>query len=302
MMTWCCGLRRNYLIKIGVKMSNEIKSISCDDFILKYHIKGQGSYAFVIGSHIYYPRVFSSDLESNFKLVYMDHRGFASKTNQTTEIDFELDKLLQDIERLRIKLKQDKIMLIGHSIHALIILEYAKKYPEHVDKLILSAASPIAGKKLFLEANKYFEESVDPIRKKIFANNMEQVTQAMEQNPEEAFIIRMLKFGPMLWYNPSYNATDLWKGIKPDSLGSDIIWNKLFSDYEIPDISHINIPVLLLLGRYDYFNPPHLWEGYRTKFKDLTVRVFEKSGHTPSLEEAEVFNAELLKWANNLQK
>ena len=109
-------------------MSNEIKYISRDDFILKYHIKGKGPYAFIIGSHIYYPRVFSSSLEDNFQLVYMDHRGFASKNSKAVEEDFKLEKLLQDIECLRLKLKQDKITLIGHSIHALIALEYAKKY------------------------------------------------------------------------------------------------------------------------------------------------------------------------------
>ena len=108
----------------------------------------------------------------------MDHRGFASKNSKAIEEDFQLDKLLQDIECLRLTLKQEKITLIGHSIHAFIVLEYAKKYPKNVDKLILSAASPIAGEKLFREANKYFEESVDPYRKKIFADNMSTIAHA----------------------------------------------------------------------------------------------------------------------------
>ena len=74
-------------LRTSINMSNEIKYISRDDFILKYHIKGKGPYAFIIGSHIYYPRVFSSSLEDNFQLVYMDHRGFASKNSKAVEID-----------------------------------------------------------------------------------------------------------------------------------------------------------------------------------------------------------------------
>lgn len=276
--------------------SSEVSSISCDDFLLNYSIKGEGPCTFVIGSHIYYPRVFSKDLEKALKLVYMDHRGFAFKADKATEADFALEKLLQDIESLRIKLQKNKITLIGHSIHALIALEYARKYPQQVDKLILSATSPIAGQKLFLEANKYFEESADQTRKKIFADNMSAIEKVIDQNPEKAFIVRMLQFAPMLWYDPSYDATHLWKDVQLDPLGSDVIWNKLFTNYEIPDISNIEIPVLLLLGRYDYFNPPHLWENHRSKFKDLTLRIFEKSGHTPSLEEPEWFNAALLEW------
>ena len=42
-------------------------------------------------------------------------------------------------------------------------------------------------------------------------------------------------------------------------------------------------------------------KNHRAKFKDLTVRIFEKSGHTPSFEETEVFNSELLGWANNFK-
>jgi proline iminopeptidase len=61
-------------------------------------------------------------------------------------------------------------------------------------------------------------------------------------------------------------------------------------------LKSISCPIFLALGRYDYFNPPHLWEKYREFASNLTVRVFEKSGHTPQLEEPANFDAELLKW------
>ncbi|MDJ1258058.1 MAG: alpha/beta hydrolase [Candidatus Midichloria sp.] len=47
---------------------------------------------------------------------------------------------------------------------------------------------------------------------------------------------------------------------------------------------------------YDDFNPPHLWEKYRTFASDFTVRIFEKSNHTPQLEEPDNFDEELMKW------
>ena len=50
-------------------------------------------------------------------------------------------------------------------------------------------------------------------------------------------------------------------------------------------------------GRYDYLiAPPSAWDPLRDKFNDLTVRVFERSGHTPQFEEPELFDAELLSW------
>lgn len=123
--------------------------------------------------------------------------------------------------------------------------------------------------------------------------------QEIEQNPDQAFVIRMLKLAPMLWYDPNFDASFLWNDVRLDPLGSDIIWNKLFQDYEIPDMRELELPVLLLLGRHDYFNPPHLWESHSSKFQNLTVRIFEKSGHTPSYEEADDFNSAVLHWLNH---
>lgn len=56
------------------------------------------------------------------------------------------------------------------------------------------------------------------------------------------------------------------------------------------------MPVFLALGRYDYWNPPYLWNAVRMLFSDLTIKVFEKSGHTPQLEQPKDFNRELLNW------
>jgi proline iminopeptidase len=55
--------------------------------------------------------------------------------------------------------------------------------------------------------------------------------------------------------------------------------------------------MLLALGRYDYLvAPPSSWDAVRPKFRDLTVRVFERTGHTPQYEESALFDAELLGW------
>jgi proline iminopeptidase len=59
------------------------------------------------------------------------------------------------------------------------------------------------------------------------------------------------------------------------------------------------VPVFLALGRYDNIVAPHFtWDPVRPKFHDLTVRIFEKSGHTPQLEQPDIFDEELLKWIN----
>ncbi|MNU02368.1 hypothetical protein D3C72_2460510 [compost metagenome] len=58
--------------------------------------------------------------------------------------------------------------------------------------------------------------------------------------------------------------------------------------------------MLLALGRHDYLvGPESAWDAYRERFADLTVKVFERSGHTPQLEESDQFDAELLRWLDS---
>jgi proline iminopeptidase len=114
----------------------------------------------------------------------------------------------------------------------------------------------------------------------------------------------ILKFSPMIWYDENFDATDLWRDVKVIPEVMDYLWGKVFREIDITkNLEKLNIPVFLGLGRYDYWNPPHLWEAIRPHFRDLTIRVFEKSGHTPQYEEPELFDQELLSWLNaNLKR
>jgi proline iminopeptidase len=73
----------------------------------------------------------------------------------------------------------------------------------------------------------------------------------------------------------------------------------MFANYDTTGVlKAIKCPLFLALGRYDYFSLPHLWERYRSNASDLTVQIFEKSGHTPQLEEPDNFDEELRWWLN----
>lgn len=74
----------------------------------------------------------------------------------------------------------------------------------------------------------------------------------------------------------------------------------MFADYNVANaLKAISCPIFLALGRYDYFNHPHRWEKYRDHASDLTIRIFEKSGHTPQHEEPDNFDEGLVKWLGN---
>ncbi len=272
-------------------------TLTVDGFQLNYRIEGEGIPVIIIGSSIYYPRVFSKNLCASLKMIFTDHRGFGKAIQSVNNADFELNKLVDDVEVLREKLGLTQFVLMGHSGHALIALEYAKKYPEYVSHLVLIAQSPDGSSASFSAADKYFQESVCPERKSLLAKNLATLDAEIAKSPQNAFITRALKFGPMIWYQPDYDASRLWRDVEIIPEMFDYVWGQLFKEIDImKGLNKFNKPVLLMLGRYDYWNSPHLWEPLRSKFKNLTIRVFEKSGHTPQFEESEYFDKELLQW------
>ena len=122
--------------------------------------------------------------------------------------------------------------------------------------------------------------------------------------PEDAFIRSYVRNGALAWYDPYYDSTPLWEGIEINIHMFSHVWGKLFAEIDITaGLKSLDIPVLLVLGRYDYLvAPPSSWEPFRSEFKDLTVRVFEKSGHTPQFEEPALFDRELLSWIQSRKK
>lgn len=88
------------------------------------------------------PRLFSELLYTSFQLIFLDHRGFVEPPRTLEPEDYTLNKVLDDIERARQALGLENFIILGHSGHAFMALAYAKKYPEHVRKVILLNTAP----------------------------------------------------------------------------------------------------------------------------------------------------------------
>lgn len=91
-------------------------------------------------------RVVRPDLRGTGKSVFASSPAagteFAEPRSQTllSEQALTLQRLAIDIEELRAKLGVPKLLLFGHSFGAVIALEYAARYPDHVKGLVLVSA------------------------------------------------------------------------------------------------------------------------------------------------------------------
>ncbi|TGL73851.1 alpha/beta fold hydrolase [Leptospira yasudae] len=273
-------------------------TVQSKDWKLKYVADGQGPDVFVIGSALYYDRSFSQNIRNSCRMIFADHRGYAEGPASTDKKDFSLDVILEDIELVRKELGLDQIVLVGHSGHGYMALEYSKKYPEKVSHLILLCMTPDLSKKSHELIESYFQEKATAERKEYFAERMSELGEAISRDPQNAFKLFNVYSGARSWYDFKYDSSRLWADIPVNTAVFDHVWGEVFRDIDIkPAVRSLKIPVYLGIGRYDYLMPPaSTWDPVLPLFQDLKVQYFEKSGHTPPLEEPENFDREILSW------
>jgi len=269
-------------------------------FQLDYRIEGVGDPAIVIGFPNYYTRLFSQGLRSHLQLVFVDHRGTAPSPGPVPVSEFSLDRISDDIELVRTELGLGKVAIIGHSGHALMALEYAKKYPDSVSHVVMIGIAPDLGDASSAERQRYWDESASAERKAAFERNWRGVSvdEPEEAFPGQNFIQAYVRNGPMAWYDPDFDSSPFWEGVEVNMDMFNLVWGTLLAEIDITQgLDAFERPVFLALGRYDFLvAPPSSWDPVKPHFNDLTVRIFEESGHTPQYEQAALFDSEVLTW------
>ncbi|UHG89642.1 alpha/beta fold hydrolase [Spirosoma oryzicola] len=268
-------------------------------FHLHYSIEGKGRPALVIGSSIYYPRTFVDTIRDQLQLIFVDHRGFVAPPEGELSHDaFTMDTLLEDIEAVRETLQLAHFVIIGHSGHAFLALEYAKKYPQSVAHVVMIGVSPDYSAATHQATAAFFEQEASPDRKAAFAQSMAQLPAKLVRDPQNRFVDYCVCAGPQSWFDYTFDATPLWAGVYTNSQVFDYVWGVVFRDIDITSgLAIFDKPVYVALGKYDFLTgPPSLWDRVSHLFKNLTIKLFEHSSHTPQLEESALFNEDLLAW------
>lgn len=87
------------------------------------------------GYNSYSFRDLAGESLSEFRVVYLDQRG-AGRSAPLEEDTLDLDTLVADVEAVREFLDLERLTPLGHGFGALVALEYARRHPSRVERVI----------------------------------------------------------------------------------------------------------------------------------------------------------------------
>jgi len=276
--------------------------IKIRDVELNYVVEGNGTPLLVIGSATYYPRTFSQRLREHFKFYFVDLPHFAPSAPTMEASEITLETYAEDVDLIRRFFRFEKVAVLGHSIHGNMALEYARRYPEHVSHVVVIGSPPVGLGEMSDAGTDYWESHADAERKRVLQENWERIGQdsLAKLARGDVFVVSYIANGPRYWYDATYDASPLWAGMY---VNADV-WNQIFELHNEYDLSQgpgqITSPVFLAMGPYDYVVPHTLWNDQLEKLQNVSYYLFEQSGHTPQLEEPELFDQKLIEWFGNM--
>ncbi len=273
-------------------------TVEQDGFNLLGIAEGQGHQVLVVGSAVYYPRTFSAALRRYCRLGFVDLRHFARHDAPVDPATITLEKYCEDIEALRQGLGFERFVLLGHSHHGNLAMEYTLRHPGNVTRLVLVGSPPCDVSATLQAGEQYWQAQASPERKRLLA----QRRSALDENAlaalpmEQAFVARYVNDAPLYWNDPDYDGSWLWDGVPVSTIALSG-FKTFFVDYDFArTAARLEMPVLVCMGRQDFIVPHSLWDDCQPPFRQFDYHLFDSSGHTPQLEEADLFNQRLLAW------
>ncbi|WP_373599141.1 alpha/beta fold hydrolase [Paraclostridium bifermentans] len=235
------------------------------------------------------------DLEkSNNKLIFFDQRGNGLSSYLVNDEHINISQFTQDIETLRKKLSIEKMVLLGHSMGTFFALDYAKKFPQNVDKLILSNATPMDldnFKKMnnnIIENTSQYSEQLNEI-----SNSLEFKNYDSESLKKYLMLLNKASFfDERLVCNLFENVTITKEFMNNFQFINNRILNQYLNQISNYKIDDIMIPTLILNTEYDFI-PIESSEYIKNRIMNCTVKTIYNSGHYPFIEKTKEFISEI---------
>lgn len=267
---------------------------------LFYTIHGQGRPVFVMHGglgidHTAF-RPWLDPLGDRYQLIFYDHRGNGRSERPASLADVDHGTWADDAEALRKYLGHERIVILGHSYGGVLGQEFALRYGDRLDGLILLTSLPAWDYEDTILANARARGTPEQID---FVENGLTDPVADDDAMKEIWgLILPLYFKD---YDPEIGAA-----LAANMSCSAAAFNRGFIEClpqfnVLSRLKEITAPTLVLAGRYDWITPVvECSERLHAGIPNSELVVFEESAHFPHIEEQERFLTVVGDWLDKL--
>ena len=216
-------------------------------------------------------------LSQKFRLITWDTRGYGDSEDYFGSFNFE--DVVEDLSKVLLDLKIQKINLVGLSMGARIACWFYEKYPNKVKTLVLCDTNFGS-----MDFSKEEKKEFISLRSKPFEQGM-----------------RIEQFSPMIAKSliGNYNNKDALSKLisslnllRKDSYIKTV--RSFISEDCLNNFSKIKVPCLVMVGELDKLTPPSIAEEINALIPNSRLKIIEGAGHLINIEKPKIFNKSIL--------
>ncbi len=280
----------------------ESEFLIIDGYKINVEVKGSGDPIFFIpggpgNSHDYMQGSFGHYYKSN-TVVFFDFLGRGKSDDAKSKIEYSVDNDTDLIEKIRQYFGFDKISIVGHSYGSVPAQNYAVKYPEHLNKMVLISGFH-SGHMWQANCDSYnhyakthFPElwkKVDSLRALGYVSSDKEFMKIYGSFPTRYIYYHNTKIKGNV---PQEKYRNWNNHVYVQIIGRDgdfeVSGSMMDTDFR-RDLKHVKSQTLITAGRYDGVSTPEFNFQYKIFMPQAKFVMFEQSGHNPYLEEPEKF-------------
>ncbi|MGK5595367.1 MAG: alpha/beta fold hydrolase [Parachlamydiaceae bacterium] len=267
--------------------------VQSDEGKLFYRIVGKGDPIILIHGgpgldHSYFLPALDA-LADRHSVIFYDQRGSGKSECVVNCETINMERFVNDLEKLRSALKLDKVSIIGHSWGSLVAIEYALMFPQYVKSLVLLHAFPPTNKGL----EKYYEnleQKLKPVADQLgkieLSNEFKKGSFEAVQNYLDIIFKKyffdenkVLLLNSRLCQSTAANVFRIG-----DLLDSDYL-----ADYNLEErVTNLSLPTLIIHGDNDPVPQKYALRWHQA-IKNSQFQLVKSSGHFSFIEQPATF-------------
>jgi proline iminopeptidase len=195
-----------------------------------------------------------------------------------------LSAVVEDLETLRVELRQERLFLVGHSWGGMLAMAYAAAHPDRVDALILiGPGGPTLEFREELDAN---------LRKRLRPEDLEadqhwKSAATGDVDPDQVFLGTIKAMAPAYFFDRAKGLAFAAQ-LRPDAVHAQVnalLLADMRRHYDSrPGLRRLNRPVLIVQGRQDPIGDSTADEIHAT-IPGSVLTYVRRAGHYPWIEQ-----------------